>query len=169
MQSNQHFRIVPIVALVALLLCSSALAVKVTRVIDGDTIELENGDRVRYIGVDTPETVHPSKAVQFMGKEASEFNRKLVEGKDVRLEYDVKKTDKYGRTLAYVYVGDLFVNAELVKRGYAQIMTIPPNVMYQDLFLELQRGARKVKLGLWNEEAAAEWNLRAQVNDNAHR
>jgi micrococcal nuclease len=109
-------------AFLSLLAISSAYAAKVIRVIDGDTIELEGGVKVRYIGIDTPETVHPSKPVQFMGKEASAFNRQLVEGKDVRLEYDVQRTDKYGRTLAYVYVGDTFVNAELVKQGYAQIM-----------------------------------------------
>jgi micrococcal nuclease len=164
MRINQRFRIVSFVALVTLLICSSALAVRVVRVIDGDTIELENGERVRYIGIDTPETVHPLKAVQFMGKDASEFNRKLVEGKDVRLEYDVQRTDKYGRTLAYIYLGDLFVNAELVKQGYAQIMTIPPNVKYQELFLSLQRDAREVKAGLWNDQAAADWDLKTQAN-----
>lgn len=164
MQINRPFRIALFLALMTLLAGSSVLAVRVARVIDGDTIELENGERVRYIGIDTPETVHPLKAVQFMGKDASEFNRKLVEGKDVRLEYDVQRTDKYGRTLAYVYLGDLFVNAELVKQGYAQIMTIPPNVKYQELFLSLQRGAREVKAGLWNDQAAAEWDLKTQAN-----
>jgi micrococcal nuclease len=150
-------------AFLSLLAISSAYAAKVIRVIDGDTIELEGGVKVRYIGIDTPETVHPSKPVQFMGKEASAFNRQLVEGKDVRLEYDVQRTDKYGRTLAYVYVGDTFVNAELVKQGYAQIMTIPPNVKYQDLFLKLQKEAREAKLGLWSDQAAAEWDMRAQA------
>ena len=100
----------------------------VKKVIDGDTIELVDGTKIRYIGIDTPETVHPSKPVEFMGKEASNFNKTLVEGQCVHLEYDVERTDKYGRTLAYVYLDTLFVNAELVKQGYAQILTIPPDV-----------------------------------------
>ena len=162
MQAIRRFNFVAFAALLALFICSSAAAIMVIRVIDGDTIELATGEKVRYIGIDTPETVHPSKPVQFMGKEASGFNRELVEGKDVRLEYDVQRTDKYGRTLAYVYVGDTFVNAELVKQGYAQLMTIPPNVKYQDLFLVLQKEAREAKLGSWNDQAAAEWEMRAQ-------
>lgn len=125
---------------------------KVKRVIDGDTIELENGEKVRYIGIDTPETKHPSKPIQYYGKEASEANRSLVEGKEVRLEFDVQQRDKYGRLLAYVYVGDIFVNAWLVENGYAQILTIPPNVKYQDKFLELQKRAREEDRGLWGKD-----------------
>lgn len=98
------------------------------RVVDGDTIELDGRERVRYIGIDTPETKHPRKPVQWMGKEASEANRILVEGKRVGLEYDAERTDKYGRTLAYVYVGKVMVNELLVKAGYAQVSTYPPNV-----------------------------------------
>jgi micrococcal nuclease len=145
-----------ILTLVLLLVISLAIAgenvFKVKRVIDGDTIELENGEKVRYIGIDTPETVHPSKPIQYYGKEASEANRSLVEGKEVRLEFDVQQRDKYGRLLAYVYVGDIFVNAWLVENGYAQILTIPPNVKYQDKFLELQRKAREEGRGLWGKE-----------------
>ena len=163
MRIKKKLSFIVALAILSLLAVSSAHAAKVIRVIDGDTIELEGGVKVRYIGIDTPETVHPSKPVQFMGKEASAFNRQLVEGKDVRLEYDVQRTDKYGRTLAYVYVGDTFVNAELVKQGYAQIMTIPPNVKYQDLFLKLQKEAREAKLGLWSDQAVAEWDMRAQA------
>jgi len=141
-----------------LLILSFALAgqsvYKVKSVIDGDTIELENGERVRYIGIDTPETKHPSKPVQYYGKEASEANRSLVEGKEVRLEFDVQQRDKYGRLLAYVYVGDTFVNAWLVENGYAQILTIPPNVKYQDKFLELQKKARQEGRGLWGKPEA---------------
>lgn len=140
-------------AVTILLILSFALAgqsvYKVKRVIDGDTIELENGEPVRYIGIDTPETKHPSKPLQYYGKEASEANRSLVEGKEVRLEFDVQQRDKYGRLLAYVYVGDTFVNAWLVENGYAQILTIPPNVKYQDKFLELQKKAREEGRGLW--------------------
>jgi micrococcal nuclease len=124
----------------------------VTRVIDGDTIVLENGTKVRYIGIDTPETKNPRKPVEYFGKEASEANKKLVEGKKVRLEYDVQRTDKYGRTLAYVYLEDgTFVNACLVMNGLAQVSTYPPNVKYQDEFLELERYAREKKKGLWGK------------------
>lgn len=130
---------------------------KVARVIDGDTIVLEDGTRVRYIGVDTPETVHPSKPVEFMGREASAFNRRLVEGREVRLEYDVERTDRYGRTLAYVYVDTLFVNAEFVRAGYAQVLTIPPNVRHAEFFLACQREAREGGRGLWDETAARAW------------
>ncbi|MEA3494250.1 MAG: thermonuclease family protein [Candidatus Margulisiibacteriota bacterium] len=121
----------------------------VTRVIDGDTIELANGERVRYIGIDTPETKHPEKPVQYFGKEAYEANKKLVEGKKVRLEFDVQKRDKYGRILAYVYVDNIFVNAWLVENGYAYAATYPPNVKYQESFLKLQKEARKNKRRLW--------------------
>ncbi len=128
--------------------------VQVVRVIDGDTIRVccVFGDRVtvRYVGVDTPETHHPMKGVDPYGMEAAEANRKLVDGKTVRLEFDVQQLDRYGRTLAYVYSEDgTFVNAWLVENGYAVVMTIPPNVKHQDLFLKLQREAREAGRGLW--------------------
>ncbi len=130
---------------------------KVSRVVDGDTFVLENGERVRLIGVDTPETVHPSKPVQYFGKEASAFTKNLIEGKQVRLEYDVQKQDRYGRLLAYVYLPDgTFVNAELVKQGYAQVSTYPPNVKYVDLFARLQREARENNRGLWAQTEAVQ-------------
>lgn len=116
---------------------------RVTRVIDGDTIVLEDGRHIRYIGMDTPEKGHPYYA------EAKGENERLVKGKKVRLEYDVGKTDRYGRTLAYVYADDIFVNAELVKNGYAMIYTFPPNVKYAKTFLALQEEARKQKRGFW--------------------
>jgi len=125
---------------------------KVARVIDGDTIELENGERVRYIGIDTPETKHPSKPVEYYGREADSANRSLVEGKEVWLEFDVQERDQYGRLLAYVCVDDIFVNAWLVENGYAQVMTIPPNVRYAERFLELQQKAREEGKGLWGEK-----------------
>ncbi len=109
--------------------------------------------KVRYIGVDTPETHHPMRGVEPYGKEASEANKKLVGGKTVRLEFDVEQLDRYGRTLAYVYLEDgTVVNAWLVKHGFAQVMTIPPNVRYQDLFLKLQREAREAERGLWTKK-----------------
>ncbi len=105
---------------------------------------------VRYVGVDTPETHHPMKGVERAGKEASEANRKLVDGKTVRLEFDVQEQDRYGRLLAYVFLKDgTFVNAWLVENGYAMVMTVPPNVKHQELFLKLQREAREAGRGLW--------------------
>jgi len=123
----------------------------VKRVIDGDTIVLSNNERVRYIGINTPEVSHPKKPVEWMGREATAFNKKLVEHKYVRLEYDVDLRDKYGRLLAYVFVDNTHVNAELVRMGYAQVYTVPPNVKYTDLFLSIQREARQAKKGLWSE------------------
>ena len=132
--------------------------VQVVRVIDGDTIDVNIGGktyRVRYIGVDTPETVDPSQPVQCFGREASAFNKQLVEGKTVRLEKDVSETDRYGRLLRYVFVGDLFVNAELVRQGFAQVVTYPPDVKYVDLYLQFQRKAREANRGLWGACNAA--------------
>ena len=125
---------------------------QVLRVIDGDTIEVSlEGQtyKVRYIGIDTPETVHPDKGVEWMGPEATEANRRLVEVQVVLLEKDVSETDKYGRLLRYVWVGELMVNAELVRLGFAQVSTYPPDVRYQDTFLQLQREAREAERGLW--------------------
>lgn len=125
------------------------------KVIDGDTIRLSNGEKVRYIGINTPETHHPTLGLQPGGTDAYAINKKLVEGKQVRLEFDVEKRDRYGRLLAYVYLpeqgsaGKIFVNAWLVENGYAQVMTIPPNVKHQELFLKLQRKAREKNAGLW--------------------
>jgi micrococcal nuclease len=125
---------------------------RVERVVDGDTIVLAGGERVRYIGVDTPESVKPGTPVQCFAKAASRFNARLVEGKRVRLRYDAERQDRYGRTLAYVYrEGDnLFVNAELVRRGYATTLTIPPNVAHADDFRRLASGARRAGRGLWS-------------------
>lgn len=123
--------------------------VLVTRVIDGDTIEIAGGERVRYLGIDTPETVDPRSPVQCFGREASMENKELVEGKYVRLEKDISETDKYGRLLRYVYADDKLVNLELVKDGFAHILTIPPDIKYQDKFLAAEREAREAKRGLW--------------------
>ena len=127
--------------------------VQVVRVIDGDTIEVRIGwkrESIRYIGINTPETHHPTKGVEAYGKEASVANAKLVAGKTVRLEFDVDQRDRNGRLLAYVYLADgTFVNAWLVQQGYAQVMTVPPNVKYQELLLKLQREAREERRGLW--------------------
>lgn len=121
----------------------------VTRVIDGDTIELENGQRVRYIGIDTPETVDPRKPVQCFGIEASNKNKQLVERKRVRLEKDITDTDKYGRLLRYVYTDNAFINLILVQEGFAHSYTYPPDVKYQNEFVGAERMAREQKKGLW--------------------
>ena len=128
---------------------------QVTRIVDGDTIEVAGLGKIRYIGVNTPELHHPTKGVEPFGREATLVNRQLVLGKMIRLEYDVAKHDKYGRILAYVYAGSTFVNAYLVETGYAQIMTIPPNVKYAKLFLELQQKARTNNCGLWGNPVTA--------------
>jgi len=135
----------------------------VTRVVDGDTLVLENSERVRLIGIDTPEMHESNKlnrdvqrsgqdaaTIKNLGKRAYEFTKKLVEGKKVRLEFDVERYDKYKRILAYVYLEDgTFVNAKIIEEGYASIMTYPPNVKYADLFSKLYRQARENQRGLW--------------------
>lgn len=125
------------------------LLLKVVKVVDGDTIKLENGEVVRYIGIDTPETVHPSKPVQCFGKEASNKNKELVEGKLVKIKKDITDRDKYGRLLRYVWVGDLFINDELVRQGYAYAYTYPPDVKYTEQFVQAQREAKENNRGLW--------------------
>jgi micrococcal nuclease len=125
----------------------------VVRVSDGDTIRvrLETGreERVRYIGVDTPETAKPGTAAECFADRASAFNARLVADREVRLERDAEERDRYGRLLAYVYVGDTFVNEELVRRGYAQPLTVPPNVRFAERFRELASSARHDGSGLW--------------------
>ena len=125
------------------------LLFKVIKVIDGDTIKLENGEIVRYLGIDTPETVHPSKPVQCFGKEASAKNKELVEGKLVKLEKDITDRDKYGRLLRYVWIGDLFINDEFVRQGYAYAYTYPPDVKHNEQFVQAQQEARENNRGLW--------------------
>lgn len=135
----------------------------VKRVIDGDTLQLESGERVRLIGIDTPEmhesdklyrdsqrTQQDIRTIKELGRRAYEFTKNLVEGKRVSLEFDVDKYDKYDRLLAYVYLKDgTFVNAKIVQEGFASLMTIPPNVKYTDLFLKLYQQARNNRRGLW--------------------
>lgn len=123
---------------------------QVLRVIDGDTIELVGGERVRYIGIDTPESVHPSRPVECFAKEAAAQNRALVEGKNVVLVRDITDRDKYGRLLRYVYVDGVFVNEKLVRDGYATVVTYPPDVAHTEAFLAAQRQAREANRGLWD-------------------
>ncbi len=123
-----------------------------TRVVDGDTIEVRIGSRsedVRYIGVDTPETVKPGTPVQCFGPQASAFDHRLVEGRWVRLVFDRERRDVYDRLLAYVYMGRQFVNARLAALGYARTLTIAPNVAHARLFHLLTRRAALAGRGLW--------------------
>jgi len=135
----------------------------VTRVVDGDTLKLENGEYLRLLGIDTPE-VHESaklhrdaqrsgqsvEAIKQSGRQSYEFTKQLVEKKRVRLEFDKERHDRYNRVLAYVYLPDgIFLNAIIVEEGYASLMTYPPNVKYADLFLKLYQQARENKRGLW--------------------
>jgi micrococcal nuclease len=140
-------------ALAAFAARAEALDARVTRVVDGDTIVVTLGtalETVRYIGVNAPEVHHPRRGEEPGGREATAVNRGLVLGRQVRLELDVRTRDRYGRLLAYVWVGDVMVNAELVRQGYAQVMTVPPNVRHQELFLKLQRDARASGRRLWS-------------------
>jgi micrococcal nuclease len=124
----------------------------VVRAVDGDTIEVRIDSRqedVRYIGVDTPETVKPGAPVQCFGPRASSFDHHLVEHHRVRLVFGVERHDAYGRLLAYVYLGRRFVNATLVRRGLARSLTIPPNDRYAPLFRRLELRAAKAGRGLW--------------------
>lgn len=128
---------------------------EVAKIVDGDTIDvLISGEvkRVRYIGINTPETVHPTRGVECFGQEASTRNKALVEGKRVRLERDISDADKYGRLLRYVYVGEVFVNEVLVREGYANVSTYPPDVRYTELFREAEVQARTAGGGLWGRE-----------------
>jgi micrococcal nuclease len=124
----------------------------VTRVVDGDTahVEIDGEDvTVRFIGIDTPESVAPDQPVECFGPEASAYTEGRLEGKRVRLEYDVEREDRYGRTLAYVWLGDELFNETLVRQGYALVTTFPPDVRYVDRFAAAQRDAREHGRGLW--------------------
>jgi micrococcal nuclease len=155
----------------------------VKRVVDGDTLVLSNGQKVRLTGIDTPESKANPKAIRdsqrsgqdiqtitHNGKEAADFVRQMIEGKEVRLEFDVQRHDRYGRELAYVYDvetlkfhpefktvqglwtagnNEIFLNGSIIRSGYAMPMTVPPNVKYADLLKRLYQEARDQKRGLW--------------------
>lgn len=143
----------------------------VTRVVDGDTIvvevtarsggpgagEAEVGEEhtVRLIGIDTPESVDPRSPVECFGTEASDATRALLEGADVRLVKDVSETDRYGRLVRYVYLGEEMANARLVVNGYAAAYTFPPDVRHSDLFVRLERDAREEDRGLWSPDTCS--------------
>lgn len=124
----------------------------VKRVIDGDTIELASGERVRYIGVDTPEKNSPYVSKQCFAEEASRYNQSLVEGKNIRLTQDVSAHDKYGRLLAYVYLENgTFLNENLVSNGYAFSSAYPPDVHQENILDQAQEYARSHNIGLWKQ------------------
>lgn len=127
---------------------------EVVRVVDGDTIVVNyNGtnEKVRLIGVDTPESVHPNESKNTEeGVITSNYTKERLTGKTVKLEFDVQERDKYGRLLAYVYLDNYMYNKELLEKGYAKVATYPPNVKYVEDFTKLQEKAREEKVGLWN-------------------
>ena len=132
--------------------CVAPAAPLVTRVIDGDTIEVDiDGTiyKVRYIGIDTPELDDKRPEFCTLAQEATRYNRQLVGGKTVRLEKDVSGTDNFGRLLRYVYVDDTFVNAELARQGLAQAKVYEPDIKYQDILEEAEAEAREGKIGIW--------------------
>jgi len=127
---------------------------QVERVVDGDTLLLVGGERVRLIGVDAPESVHPSRPVERFGKEAAAFTRRLVEGQRVRLEHDPQGSarDKYGRMLAYVYLPDgTLLNLEIIRQGYGSVYTRVPFSM-MERYRDAQREARDAGRGLWTKQ-----------------
>jgi micrococcal nuclease len=141
--------------------------VTLERVVDGDTLKLADGTRVRLIGIDTPEVAHPDFGDECYGPEASrETERLLHPGDELRLVFDLDRYDRYGRLLAYVYraVDDLFVNARLLKRGFAYVETVRPNVAHVTRFRRLAREARDAGRGLWSSCPNDGTGPRALVN-----
>lgn len=130
---------------------------EVVRVVDGDTIIVKyNGEdvRVRMIGIDTAESVHPDESKNTQeGKNASDYTKQMLTDKKVALEFDVQQKDKYGRFLAYVYLDGKMYNKTLLENGYAKIATYPPNVKYVDDFVQLQKEARENQIGIWRSES----------------
>lgn len=130
---------------------------EISKFVDGDTfwVKYPTGkeEKIRFIGIDTPEARNTGRTkIEYFGKEASEYVKQLLTGKKVRLEYDVQRYDRYKRTLAYVYLENgMFLNAYLVKEGYATAATFPPNVKYADLFVQLEKKARIEGKGLWRD------------------
>jgi micrococcal nuclease len=143
-----------IVFIILLLLISNTVHSKeyvVRKVIDGNTIQLDTGEIVKYIGIETPELNLKEGGSEFFAKQASRYNQKLVFMKKVRLEFDKEREDSAGRMLAYVFEKRVFVNAELIKLGYARANIIPPNDKYKNMFLDYEKKAKQSEKGLWQE------------------
>jgi len=148
----------PVLLILLVLFCALPVAVlanslfRVQKVIDGDTIVLADGRRVRYIGIDAPELANESGPAERFGSEARDFNRNLVDREKIHLEFDRERHDQYGRVLAYVFLpDDTFVNAELIKSGSACCDFRRPNTKYDSLLLQLQREAMAKKIGMWEK------------------
>jgi micrococcal nuclease len=126
--------------------------VRVVEVVDGDTIRVDlNGEEtpVRLIGIDTPEKDGPYTDEECFGVRATQFTARALGGRDVELEFDVERTDRYDRTLAYVWIDDSLFNERILREGYAVLATCPPNVRYVDRFTTAQQRARDGQAGLW--------------------
>ena len=145
-------RLIPIVLCGVFILLGTAKAETVTvlQVTDGDTCLLDDGRKVRYLGIDAPETQRPTQGLECFGPEATERNKELVEGELVRLESDMTDRDAYGRLLRYVYVDGAFINGVLVEEGFAYSSYYPPDVKYYDELLRLELDAEAAGLGLWS-------------------
>jgi micrococcal nuclease len=128
---------------------TGAYYARVVYIYDGDTVRLDNGERVRYLGIDTPEMNYDSPPAEYLAEEAKIFNAGLVSKRKIRLEFDAVKRDKYNRLLAYVYCDGIFVNARMIEEGYARVYIIPPNIKYADDLLDLQREAKRQEKGIW--------------------
>lgn len=156
-------------AVVTLLLCalagcgatsSAGTAGVVSAVVDGDTIVVAGVGTVRYVGIDTPELHHPTKPLQRLARRARDANRRLVLGHRVRIVRDRETRDRYGRLLGYVYVGDVMVNAVLIRRGLARTLAIAPNTTHAAMFARLERAARQARIGLWgSSEGGPPWGV----------
>ena len=143
---------------------SQSLVVEIT---DGDTFKVATGEKVRMIGMDTPELHHPTKGVQCFGEEAKEKTEQLLLNKIVQLEKDVSETDQYGRLLRYVYLGDELINKTLVSEGFAHAATFPPDVAFQTEMQEAEEEARKLERGLWNPNNCPLGNESATITQPA--
>lgn len=148
---------------------SSGEVAVVSRVIDGDTIELKDGRRVRYIGIDTPELDYKNSQHDCYGAKARERNQDLVEGKEVHLVRDVSETDKYDRLLRYVYAGDIFVNKVLVREGYARVIAIKPDTELYGALKEVEEDAKSQQRGMWANGTCEKENFIAPIDRAGER
>ena len=150
---RRSYLIVIILSLMSLGLAHPAYY-SVKHVMDGDTILLETGEQIRYLGIDAPECAHDGEPNEFMAMESSHFNRATVSKSRVRLEFDQERKDHHGRLLAYVFLedGDM-VNVLLVKKGLARVLAVKPNLKYFQILLDAQRAAMRDKIGLWKKTA----------------
>lgn len=139
--------------IVLVLLGLSSGGAEVRFVYDGDTVLLESGERVRYLGIDTPEMDYDGKAPEFMADEARAFNEKMVLGKRIKLELDRERYDHHGRLLAYVYPPNgRMLNIELLEKGLARVLAVPPNLRYLDRLIKAQQKAMSERVGIWRPD-----------------